>query len=81
MVGVIGDVANASGSSIYDVLSSLSGTALAIATLLFFIRYLIGKEDVRETQFSKILEANTAAVQQNTQVTVDLKDAIQRIGK
>lgn len=58
-----------------DFISELSGNALAIATLVFFIRYFISKEDKREKTFEaqqnardqffgRLIEANTQALKE-----------------
>ena len=56
-----------------DVLTQLSGTALAVGTLIFMIRYLIQREERREMFISKIIESNTQAITGNTQAVLELK--------
>lgn len=66
----------------YDILSQLSGNALAIATFIFFIRYFITKEDKREKEFEQRQterdEYFGAILKDNTQALRELKHVIEQ---
>jgi hypothetical protein len=67
-------------TNVNELLTNLSGNALAIATFVFFIRYFITKESQRERAY----EAQQAhrdeyfgrIIEQNTQALKELKAAI-----
>lgn len=71
----------------YDTLTNLSGNALAICTLVFFIRYFIAREEKRENAFStreekrdtffgELLQENTEALRSLQVAIIELKDRI-----
>ena len=66
----------------YDILTQLSGNALAIATFIFFIRYFITKEDKREKEFEQRQAERDAffgaILKDNTQALRELKLVIDR---
>lgn len=68
----------------YDTITNLSGNALAICTLLFFIRYFISREERREALFTtkeekrdlffgELLRENTEALRSLQTVILELK--------
>ena len=75
----------------YDIISQLSGNALAIATFIFFIRYFITKEDKREKEFEQrqaerdeyfgeILKDNTQALRELRHVIEQTRPLLSKNG-
>lgn len=75
----------------YDIISQLSGNALAIATFVFFIRYFITKEDKREKEFEQrqtqrdeyfgeILKDNTQALRELRHVIEQTRPLLSKNG-
>lgn len=69
----------------YDTIANISGNALAICTLVFFIRYFIAREEKREKLFAEkeekrdcffgeLLQENTDALRALQGVITELKD-------
>lgn len=69
----------------YDSITNLSGNALAICTLVFFIRYFISREEKREAAFTakeekrdlffgELLQENTEALKSLQGLIIELKD-------
>lgn len=67
----------------YDTIANISGNALAICTLVFFIRYFISREEKREVIFAAREEKRDiffgGLLQENTQALRSLQEAIHEI--
>lgn len=70
----------------YDTLTNLSGNALAICTLVFFIRYFISREERREALFTtkeekrdlffgELLRENTEALRSLQTIIIEMKNS------
>lgn len=50
---------------------------LSLAILIFFVRHFMKDSDAKSKVIAEVVEANSKVVQQNTEVTIELKELIQ----
>lgn len=69
----------------YDTIANISGNALAICTLVFFIRYFISREEKREAMFTAKEEKRDSffgeLLQENTQALRALQSLVSELGR
>lgn len=62
----------------FDTLANLSGEIIAIATLIFIVRYFMTAIEKKDKQLYKVMETMSQTVHDNTMALNELKAIIQR---
>lgn len=60
-----------------EVIRKLVDNVLSLAILIFFVRYFMKELHAKNHLIAEVIAANTRVVQQNTEVTIELKELIQ----
>lgn len=60
-----------------DFIRKIADNILSLMILIFFLRYFMRELEQKNKIFTDIIQANTRVVQQNTDVTIELKELIQ----
>lgn len=61
----------------HEIISNLSGTALAVAVMMYMIHYFMRREEKRENFISTVIEKNTDATKENTLLMKDIRDVLE----
>lgn len=64
------------GIETHEIISNLSGSALAVAVMMYMIHYFMKREERRENFISTIIEKNTQATNMNTQLMIEIKEVM-----
>lgn len=63
-------------SNAHEIISNLSGTALAVAVMMYMIHYFMKREEKRENFISTVIEKNTDATKENTLLMKDIREVL-----